>query len=115
MLATSIHVDAGIEGNIRAIVVTDDGLGEVAQEPGPGRGIFAWIPICIPLQSDLLKPIGRVAPGTPAPRCWCLFRHETTIAAIELFASSKPRTVEAESIEKPSVPLTCSPAKSYAS
>jgi hypothetical protein len=76
VLAPPENVDACIEGNIRAVVVTDDALGAVAQKLGLWRGIFPWIPICIPLQLDLLKPIGRVALGSTTPRCWCLIHHE---------------------------------------
>src|SRR5271157_4778489 len=60
VLATPECVQAGMEGNIGTVVVSDKALGKIAQKLGFGRGILLGIPILIPLQTELFKAIGRV-------------------------------------------------------
>jgi hypothetical protein len=68
MLAAAIRVDARAEGNVRAVVVSDDGRGSIAQEQRPHRRIVRRIPIGIALQRDFLKATGRIGDRTPAAR-----------------------------------------------
>ena len=68
MFTAPIRVDAGAEGDVRAVVVGDDALGAVAQELGRRGRILLRVPVGVPLQRDALKSIGRVAGGPPAVR-----------------------------------------------
>ena len=68
MLAAAIRIEAGLEGDVRAVIIADDGLGEIAQELGPGRGVVLRIPIQVPFEGDFLEAVGRVAGGAPAAR-----------------------------------------------
>jgi len=76
MLATAVGVDAGVEGDIRALVVADDGLGEVAQELGFGRGRLVGGPILVAFEAEFLEAVGRIKPGATAVRRWLLRCHQ---------------------------------------
>jgi len=60
MLASTVRVDAGIEGDVGAAVPADDRLGQVTKELSSRRGIFLRVPILIALQTDFLEAVGRV-------------------------------------------------------
>src|SRR5579872_3812873 len=60
MLTTAVRVDTGFEGDIRALVVADNALGEVAQELCAWSGILLGIPFGITLERHALKTIWRV-------------------------------------------------------
>jgi hypothetical protein len=61
MLTATIGIDAGAEGNIRAVVVGDDGLGMVTEKLGARSGIVLGVPINIAFECKVLEAIGRVA------------------------------------------------------
>ena len=65
VLATPVNIQAGIERNIWAVVVTNDALRKIAQKLGSGRGVILRVPVGIPLQRDLLEPVGRIDCGAP--------------------------------------------------
>src|SRR5581483_11633629 len=62
MLAAAVRINAGLEPDVRAVVIVDDGAGIVPVELGARRRIVLWIPIHIALQFNLLETICGIAP-----------------------------------------------------
>ena len=65
MLAAAVGIDAGVETNIRAVVVVNDGARLVFKENSARRGILRLIPFGS-LVGSLLEPISRIADSAPA-------------------------------------------------
>ena len=61
MLAAAVGIDAGVETNIRAVVVGYDGAGRVFQELGPRQRILIRIAISIGFEMESLEPVRRVS------------------------------------------------------
>src|SRR4051812_38590725 len=69
MLTAALRIDAGLEPDVRAVVLGDDGAGVVPQELRVRRGILLRVPIHVAFQLDFLKPVGGI-PRRPAARNW---------------------------------------------
>ena len=60
MFAAAIHIDAGVETNVRAVVVSDNGFGAVLEKLRAWERIFFRIPFLIAFEMDFLKTIRRI-------------------------------------------------------
>jgi len=65
MLATAIRIDAGLEADVRAVVVVDDGIGLVFEELRLRRWFVRVIPVQVAFERDLFKRFGGLS---AAPR-----------------------------------------------
>src|SRR5271165_3201918 len=75
MFAPAIGIEAGIKRDVGTVVVTDDRLGEIPQELGFWRRVLLRVPIDVPFQGDLVKPIGRIACRASTARRWRFAGH----------------------------------------
>ena len=75
VLAAPIGIDAGLETDVRAVVIRDDGAGAVFEELGAGRRVFFRIPIGIGFEMDFLEAIGRIAGCAARGQRWCAGTH----------------------------------------
>ena len=60
VLTTAIHINARVEADIRAVVVSNDRLGGVLDNLCSGQGILLRVPIDLALVGDFIETIGRV-------------------------------------------------------
>ena len=60
VFAAAIGIDACVEPNIGAVVVSDYGLRLVVEELRCGRGVIFGVPIGVAFQFELLESVGRI-------------------------------------------------------
>ena len=60
MLAAAIGIDARLEADVRALVVSDDAFGTVLEKLRARERVFLGIPILIAFEMDLLEAIRRI-------------------------------------------------------
>src|SRR5262249_45085722 len=58
---TAIRIDAGLETDIRTVIVSDDRAGLIFQKLGMRERILFGIPFGIRFEMDFFKPVWRVA------------------------------------------------------
>src|SRR5439155_1102919 len=80
MLAAAIRVDAGLETDVGAVVVGDEGGGVIFKELRARQRVLLRVPIRIPLHMDFFEAVGRVAAGA-ARRDWLAVHQEDNSVA----------------------------------
>ena len=63
VFATAIGIDAGLEADVRTVVVRDNRAGAIAEKLGARQGIVLRVPIRIRLDMNFLEAVRRVVRG----------------------------------------------------
>ena len=81
VFAASIRVDAGLEPDIRAVVIGNDRFGFIPKKLGARQRILLWIPILVAFEMNLLETIRRIFSCAARWQRCGLGCHEIIIAA----------------------------------